>query len=97
MVSFTATLAGHLSSIYVHICLVASTRSGGSLWPGRDFYGFPADAQQHATENHVMQRCDGVPIEKAKQAAGVEQGTLLQHALELTRGLNAKLDQCFAG
>jgi hypothetical protein len=44
-----------------------------------------------------MQRCYGVPIEKAKQAARVEQGTLLQHALELTPGLNAELDQCFAG
>jgi len=44
-----------------------------------------------------MQRCYGVPIEKAKQAARVEQGTLPQHALELTPGLNAKLEQCFAG
>src|SRR5687768_7670134 len=94
--------ANRLSTAYktsrsTFIRLVSSTRSAGSFWSGRDFQGFPADAPQHATENHVMQRCYGVPIEKARQAARVEQGTLLQHALELTARLNAKFDQCFAG
>jgi hypothetical protein len=44
-----------------------------------------------------MQWCYGIPVEKAKQAARAEQGTLLQQTLEFTPGLNAKLDQCFAG
>ena len=40
----------------------------------------PADALQHAPEDHAVQRHDGVPVEDAQQASGQEAGCLHQTA-----------------
>jgi hypothetical protein len=71
--------------------------SGGSFWAGCDFEGFAADTQQHAPENDVMQWLDPVKVEQPQQAAGQEEGTLVQRAFAAAARLNTELDQCFAG
>src|SRR5579871_2723511 len=55
------------------------------------------DAQQHAAENHAMQRRHAVPVEQPEQPARLEEGDLLQSTLTPIECFNAEFEQCFPG